>query len=126
MNLTVDLTWPEDLPLPDINFSGVPRNSTLVSPAENASIARRSRFERSYSVLTVGWTFTVAQNAIFKAFFLDDLGNGSAQFKIELRHPLQSALTWWEVRFAEGYQETYDDGFWTVQASLELTNPIAF
>ncbi len=126
MNLELDVSWPATLPLPKIDFSGVLRNSTLASPPESAAIARRSRFQRVYSTLSVAWVLTPAQNAIFSDFFLNDLGNGTAQFQIELLYPSNSVLTWWAARFGAGYQASYDDGFWTIQASLELVNPVAF
>ncbi len=105
MTPQVDVSWPVDLlPLPSLDFSSAPRNATIVSPAENVAIVRRSRFERSYAVLTVGWKFKGAQIQIFKDFFYSDLGNGIAQFKIELRYPKASELTFWAVRFVGGYQ----------------------
>jgi len=120
MILQVDNTWPTSLPLPKIEFSGNPRNATITSPTESAAISRRSRFDRSYSTLSVTWCFTGDQIQIFDAFFSDDLGNGTAQFKIELRFPETSSLTEWSVRFQGGYQREYDGGHYYVKSILEL------
>src|SRR6266567_3764923 len=125
MTPQVDVSWPVDLlPLPSLDFSSAPRNATIVSPAENVAIVRRSRFERSYAVLTVGWKFKGAQIQIFKDFFYSDLGNGIDQFKIELRYPKASELTFWAVRFVGGYQTSCEDGkWWETTAQLELLIP---
>lgn len=126
MILQVDIAWPTSIPLPSLDFSGAPRNSTLVSPEESATIVRRSRFQRSYSMLSVGWVLTEAQYQDLCDFFLGDLGNGTAQFKIELRYPKNSELTEWSVRFGGGYEASREEGYWTVRASLELVNPVVF
>lgn len=126
MILQIDLTWPVSLPLPFLEFSGSPENATLVSPPESSAILRRSRFTKSYSTIAVAWTFTEDQFQTFEDFFLNDLGNGVAQFKIELRFPTNSVLAKWSVRLKEGYQSNFVEGIWKVQASLFLVNPVNF
>lgn len=124
MSLTVDITWPVTIPLPSIDYAGTPRYATIVSPPEASYIVARSRFQRSYSLLTVAWMLTDAQLAIFKTFFETDLGMGTACFKIELRYPELSVLTEWMVRFQEGYDSVSQEGMWSIQSSLELVNPV--
>lgn len=123
MVVTLDNEWPASLPLPLIDYSGVPKNQTLVTPEITHHIARRSRFTRSYCILSVGWTFNDDQLATFNDF-LTSLGNGTAQFKIELRFPKNTGLTEWAVRIEDGYQVTYDDGIWKVTSNLELVSLI--
>lgn len=125
MNLQVDITYP-DLPLPRLDYSGSPRNATLTNKPEDLAINRRSRFQRSYSMLSVEWVLTDAQFAALKAFVAEDLGNGTAGFKMELRYPKNSELKWWEVRLDGGYMAAHEDGMWQVQGVLELMNPVAF
>lgn len=125
MELALETVWP-DLPLPKVDYTGAPRNSTLVSKKSEAYITRRSRFERSYSILSVSWCFTTEQLVVFEAFFAGELDNGIAQFKIELRFPENSALKEWAVRFDEGYTTTYEEGVWSVQATLDLISPVTF
>jgi len=124
MILQVDNTWPTSLPLPKVEFSGRPRNATLTSPTENAAIVRRSRFTRSYTTLSVAWCFSAVQMQTFVDFFQDDLGNGTGQFKIELRYPETSILSEWTVRFEGGYQREYDEGIFHVKAGLELIETV--
>lgn len=126
MILTVTNEWPATLPLPSVDYNGAPYNSTLVSPIENAAIERRSRFTRSYCGVSVQWVFTDEEYQDFRAFVKGDLGNGAAVFKIELRFPKNTELTAWAVRFSAGFEADFDEGYWTVQATLETVNPIIF
>jgi len=124
MELALETVWPADLPLPKVDYTGLPRNTTLVSKRDSAYITRRSRFECTYAMLSVSWCLTNDQLEDFETFFTGELDNGIAQFKIELRYPENSALKEWAVRFDEGYSTTYEDGTWLVQASLDLVGPI--
>lgn len=124
--LAVTTSWPSTLPLPFIDYSGAPRHATLMTNAESPRYTRRSRFERSYNTIAISFIFNQSQYDAFEAFIEDDLANGAAQFIIELRFPLNSALTEWAVRFEEGWESNYNDGVWTVTAILELVNPVNF
>jgi hypothetical protein len=126
MILQIDITWPATLPLPFVDYSGQPDNSTIASPPESGVISRRSRFERTYLSIAVNWKFTPLQYETFKSFFAEDLGNGTAAFKIELRYPLNSVLLEWIVRFSEDYKAAHEDGTWTVQAAIDVVNPVNF
>jgi len=126
MTLAIDISWPVAIPLPFVDYSGTPKNTTIVSATENAIIIRRSRFTRSYTAISVSWVLTREQYEAFQEFFADTLGNGVSQFKLELRYPLNSALTWWAVRFEDGYESDYDDGMWRVETMLLLVNPVTF
>lgn len=126
MTLPLDITWPAALPLPFLDYSGQAVNGTLVGTARNIVIERRSRFERSYREVGVEWRFDPEQYEAFKAFFYTTLGNGTAQFKIELRFPLNSDLTEWAARIAGGFDSVYDEGVWRVAASMDLVNPVEF
>lgn len=124
MIITLDNEWPATLPLPAIDYSGIPRNQTIYSPDVAYFVERRSRFTRSYCLLSVTWKFDDDQFELFKTF-VDSLGNGTAQFKIELRFPKNTALTEWAVRLEPTYEGTYTDGRWDISAGLELISPIA-
>ena len=126
MNLTIDNAWPSSLPLPTVQFSGEPRNATITSQDLAMALTARSRFSRSYNAIAVSWQFTTAQYDDFKNFLLNDLGNGTAMFSIELKFPKNSELTQWAVRLIEGHAAEYQDGIWKVSAALELVNPIVF
>jgi len=126
MTLTINNEWPAELPLPLIDYSGTPRNGTIRSPDETPIAVYRQRFTRSYNTLNVGWCFTEEQFDRFQNFVLYDLGNGTAQFKLELKFPKNSALTEWAVRFEASYEAEHDDGVWKTTAALELVNPIIF
>lgn len=126
MTLTINNEWPDTLPLPLIEYSGTPRHATINSPEDTPSIDRRSRFTRSYNTLEVSWCFTHEQFELFQSFVRYDLGNGTAQFKIELKFPKNSALTEWAVRFEGSYEAEEVDGLWKVNAALELVNPVVF
>lgn len=126
MTLPIVTEWPTALPLPFIDYSGSVVNATIVSPMDNIVLERRSRFRRAYGSLSVSWRLTGSEFSAFRDFHDVDLGNGIAQFKIELRYPKESVLTEWAVRFTGGYTSNHDDGVWTVQASLDILNPIEF
>lgn len=125
---TLPLTteWPSTLPLPFIDYSGAPRHATLMTNAESPAYVRRSRFERSYNTLSVSFIFNESQYEAFESFVTDTLANGASQFILELRYPLNSALTEWAVRFEEGWESNFNDGVWTITAILELVNPVNF
>ncbi len=126
MLLEIDLSWPAALPLPLVDYSGASVNGTIASPVESVALSRRSRFHKTYGIVNFSWKLTQSQFKDFRGFFVGDLGNGAAQFKIELRYPKNSVLTEWAVRFSEKYDAVYDDGLWTVSASLDLVGPISF
>jgi hypothetical protein len=122
--LTIDNEWPATLPLPYLDYSGNPYNQTIYSPDGAFFIARRSRFTKSYCILSVAWNFDDDEFEAFKLFVLNSLGNATSQFKIELRFPKNTELTEWAVRFESGYQANQNDGVWNVIAALELVNPV--
>jgi len=124
MTLSLDVAWPTDLPLPSIEYGAGPINATLVSSPKLIATLRRSRFTKSYSQLAVTWMLTSAQYVAFKTFFRDTLGNGVAWFPLELRYPMNSALTTWVVQFAGALSVTYMEGLWQVQARIQLINEV--
>jgi hypothetical protein len=121
--IVVNISWPDTLSLPFIGYAGSPRYATVVTPADSAVSQRRSRFSRSYSNLKVSWNFTVAEYDAFQAFFLDTLGNGAARFKIQLRYPKNTDLEEWMVGFGGGYESSWINGLWRVDAELDLVMP---
>lgn len=122
--ITADITFPTTLPLPFHEYGGQPVNSSIMSNEQTSPLVRRQRFTRSYAGLAVQWVLTRAQFTVFKDFFTTDLGNGIAHFQIELRYPYNNQLTNWIVRFVAGYNAEHSDGFFTVQADLDLVNPV--
>jgi len=73
-------------------------------------------------MLSVRWILTREEFLVFKDFYTDDLGNGIAWFQIGLRYPYNSQITNWVARFVAGYSAEHSDGFFTVQADLDLVN----
>jgi len=114
------IAWPATLPLPFVDCAGLPLHATLASRIENPKIQRRSRFTASVIGVSVQWVLRLDEYEAFKAFFLDNLGNGASLFLIELRYPQATGLTEWMVRFTSGYSSTYQDGNWMVDADLDL------
>lgn len=126
MTVTTDIDWPSTLPLPMLDGnSGAPRNSTLVTPLGVNLSNRRSRFQKSYTDLTVQFRFNHTELPIFQEFWNDTLGNGVAQFEIDLRFPRNSnPLTRWVVAFVgEGYEVDCLEGIWQVTAQMDLWHP---
>ena len=109
MNITVNNTWP-DISLPFIDYTGTPHGSTLVSDTSFGRIARRNRFRPVYQVLSIRIKLNTTDHDTFRSFYIDDLGNGTATFALELRFPKNTALANWQVRFLNALRETYDDG----------------
>jgi hypothetical protein len=120
MTITVDIAWPETIPLPFLDFSGSPRNATISSTIESPRIEQRSRFGTSYGTLSVQWVLTAAELVLFETFYNDTLGNGTSCFSIDLRFPKNSQLTEWMVRFVDTYGVSYTDGVATVESKLDL------
>lgn len=125
--------WPEivvadtdqtPLPLPFIDYAGEPRNATVQSKATAPKILRRSRMFWTYQVIKATWFLTSVQYSAFQSLYENDLGCGTAQFRMNLRYPKNTELTEWVCRFAgEGYGASYLDGVWQVASSLELIGP---
>jgi len=126
MTLTVINSWPSTIPLPRVDFTGGPVNSALVSATEGPGLQRRQRWIRSYAVASVSWILTQTEYELFETFFLNTLGMGIAVFDIQLRYPLNSALTHWAVRFQGDYESEKDDTMHNVRAVLDIVNPITF
>jgi len=126
MIMQVDIEWPSNLPLPLVDYQGSAQNGTIFTSAESIVNEKRSRFERTNAVISVSWNLSVSEYYSFKSFHDANLGNGSAQFSLPLRYPLNSELTEWMVRFAEAYNAEYQDGRWNITASLDVVNPVVF
>jgi len=125
MTLTGYIEWPSSLPLPYRDFNGAPANASLSTPEKWVASVRRSRFTKAYESLSVQWNFEdLHELRKFENFFVNVLGNGAAQFIIELKYPKTTELTLWAVQFVGGYQSTSLDGLWQVQAVLLLVNPV--
>jgi len=114
------ILWPATLPLPFIDYDGQPMHATLASRLENPKIQRRRRFHASVISVAVRWVYSIGEYAEFKTYFLETLGNGGAQFLIELKYPQTSALTTWKAKFTGNYRSTNQLGQWEVEAELEL------
>jgi len=124
MNVQVNNVWPSTLPLPHIDYSGGPTMGALVSDRTHGRLARRRRFYPAYQNFQVQFVLTPFQHDIFRAFHLDDLGNGTSTFALELRYPKNSAVTNWQVRFLGEIRSTYNDGSWMVDATICLLHPV--
>lgn len=123
--VTANKVWPSDIPLPYIDYGGIPRNTTRTSHLQFGATQRRSRYSRSYHTLSVRWVLTHAQRQSFKEFFDDTIHNGAASFKIELKFPKLSTLKEWLVKFTSDPVLLYDDGHWIIDAELDLLHEIA-
>ena len=118
---TLTNNWPVTLPLPYIDYSGAPDNTTIQSATNQyASLLRRKRFSAYVVLLSVTWYFSPSQYQIFDEFYKTTIGNGAARFGIELSYPLNSELATWEVGLGSELSTTYEDGFYVVQAGLIL------
>lgn len=125
MNIVVANTWPATLPLPSVDYSFEPLNTTIQSSTENAKIAARERFKCDYGTIALRWHLSPSQLEVFESFFLEELGNGTACFSIELRHPLNSGLTNWCLRFTGGYDILEFEGLRIVSGELEMVRKMA-
>lgn len=122
--ISVFTNWPLSVPIPYIDFSGIPRNTTLISAKESGSIQRRSRFVKAYDVVQATWVLNADQYFSFSDFFKHSLGEGTASFILDLSFPKNSELVSWVCRFGEGgYEATHESGFWRVAAILDLLFP---
>lgn len=117
---TVDIGWPEEIPGPLLAASGQPMPATLVSKPESALISRRRRYQNSVVTLSVSWCLGSAEMDSFETFFNDTLGNGAAQFLLELKYPYTGSVSPWVCRFLGGYEQEFLEGKWMVKGRLEL------
>ena len=120
----MSIAWPALLPIPFVDSNGGPIHPILASDLESASIVRRLRYGGT-APIAVGfrWVFGIGEYILFKSFFLTSLHNGARIFHMDLRHPKTSELISWEMRFTDDYQASYEDGNWSVTASLDLLRP---
>lgn len=130
--MAIERKWPEivvadtdvtPLPLPSVDYSGEPRDSTVESKSNSPSIHRRSRFTKVFPVASVQWVFTQVEYYAFVDFYTNDLGVGTAAFRMPIRYPENTELTEWVVRFlGDGFSARWLDGAWQVTAALEMIN----
>lgn len=120
MTITVDIVWPETLPLPFLDYSGTPQNASISSDAESPRAYRRSRFFTAYEGIDVEWRLDSTQLAAFETFFYDTLGNGAASFQTDLLYPQNDAVESWIVRFVGGYSCDLSDGPSVVRSKFQL------
>ena len=114
------IEWPADLPLPALQFAGQSAHAIAQTDIPGGGVTRRRRATPFYATLEVSWALSEAQLANFEDFVTTSLSNGTSQFRIHLKHPLNSALTNWAVRLLPDYQVAEGDGTHSVQALLEL------
>lgn len=122
MEREIELSWPADIPLPSIAYSGNPINGSIFSPNGFQASIRRSRFVHSYHTLRVAWMLKQSQYDDLRTFYEDDLGSGTAQFKMELRFPKNSDLDNWVVLFLGPLLAVHEEGFWNVKSVLGLAS----
>lgn len=122
--LDLQAKWPVAIPLPFLDYAGRPRYSTISSPIANGFISRRSRFTKGNLSISVSWILTMEEYDIFRDFYRDALGNGTAIFELELKYPKHSTLTAHAVRFRGGYTATPNDCIWNITTELDVVNPI--
>lgn len=109
------------LPLPSINYQATPKIPTIASPITRAVVSRRRRSIFTYGSLNVEWVLSPAELILFETFVDTTLGNAAAQFLLELRHPQNTAVANWLVRFSGSYTVANLGGQWRVSGVLELT-----
>jgi hypothetical protein len=124
MSVTITTThaWPATLPLPSLEYDGAASVPTIVSTGSSAKNRRRSRWRTPYAILNVKWTLTEAQLDTFLTFWSDTLGNGAAQFTIELRYPKNSSLDTWIAQFVGDIEISPDDNMQSVGSMLQLVS----
>lgn len=128
MRITVTNEFPASdkcgCPLPYIDYTGKPQNTTLNSDLNSGRIYRRARFlSQVYKTLQVKWVLSAAQYDVFQEFY-SGLGNGISRFSLDLRFPKHSELTEWEVQLVGPYSADFQDGLWIISASLNLIQPM--
>lgn len=129
--IPVSQVWPEltqgsessggvGLPLPLRSYEAGPRNATLADDLTMPKLARRSRLKTSYTTLNVEFVFSLSQYDLFQSFWFNTLFNGTAVFRIPLRYPENSVLTYWNVRWIGNFMAKYLDGNWSVKGQFDL------
>ncbi len=118
LDIPLEHEWPEDLPLPFVDFAGEDRNASIASPIEASRILRRGR-SPAFPNLKVNWVLTEDQYDAFITFFRS-LGNGVSSFAIDLRFPKNSELIRWAVRLVGEIEAEMEGDFWLVSGVMDL------
>lgn len=131
--LSLTAKWPETItadtdvtpmPLPFLEYNGEPRNSKIESKTSVQKIIRRSRFTKAYPMASLSWIFTQVEYYAFVNFYTNDLGLGTASFRMNLKYPFNNFITEWVVRFmGDGFRARCLDGAWHVAADAEMLGP---
>lgn len=114
------MDWPESLPLPQTNLSGLVLNSVIRTQLESGRSRVRNRFGTIIKQFQATWVFLAEEFADFEDFFNDDLEGGVLYFNLNLPE-VSSGLGPVSVRFIDGkYSKRYlDVNQWEVTATLE-------
>src|SRR5688572_19540759 len=89
---SIVLTWPETLPYPLVNPAEVGEARPLRTEFETGRIRSRRAYEEVQSTLEVEWNFTADQFETFKAFFDEDLQNGTGSFELEMNQVMTEVV----------------------------------
>lgn len=125
MRMTVDIDWPEGIPLPLLDYTGKEVTVTLVGDIDNGKIARRSRRFATHKDIQATWALTNSEYKALVEFYSNVVYGGAAAFAVELRYPLNSDLTEWQVRFTSELTTMHMEGHWMVECGLRLIRPTA-
>lgn len=122
--ITTNNSWPATLPLPFVDYSGVSQVPTLRSPRTSGRLKFRKRYKLTYQTLSCTWKLNWTQWQAFKTFHETTLGNGTARFEMELRYPLNSALTTWICQFIGTIEHSpILNGIREVRTQIQLYHP---
>lgn len=114
--------WPEELPCPLIASYDGTLDAGVIRSSQRGFARERDRFNRYNTTITLGWTLTSDELAIFKDFFFQDTLAGALRFLIDLK--LDAGLETVLARFiADNLPEIAAvESYWSVSAQVEVLN----
>ena len=116
-------TWPATLPRPNISgYTLKPVDASVRTDMESGAARARRRTSAKNDKLTVNWTFTDAQMAIFRTWFDNPAENagGASWFTVSLARGTTGVVSL-EARLVGPFQASVQSGLnWNVSAELEL------
>ncbi|MDD4926932.1 MAG: hypothetical protein PHF58_10570 [Methylotenera sp.] len=118
-------TWPANLPAPAITGYGIEAVDGVLHTQMDAGPTRsRQQFTAVPNKLTVKWSFSLGEMALFEAWWRYETLNGSAWFNVNLANGI--GISTMEAKFAKPPKKGALTGLrWDVQAELEVrTMPV--
>jgi hypothetical protein len=114
-------TWPETLPSPTLaGYQGESGMNVQRTDFDSGSARQRKRYGDCPDEQSLNFKFTAAEMAIFRAFWKDDINNGTDYFLMDV--DIGNGIASHEVRFIGGrfQHQRLPGANWQVSAKFDV------